>query len=401
VADVLHPALIDPRLDSRAVTFENPTGARGAGGSAHGGRKGAPSRRLRAGERVVLADVAGRGVIRHVWMTFLPAPPEVMRSLVLEVFYGDATEPSVSVPALDFFGLPHGRPVPFASALLAANEGRGFNAYLPMPFRDGVRVEVHNAGSRGTVLYFQLDYTLEPDVPEELGFVHVTFRRENPTTLRRDFTIVDGLAGPGRFLGCNVGVRVLDRGDWYGEGEVKIYRDGDDALPTICGTGLEDYVGSAWGMGAHDAPYGGAPLVTVPPAGHAPTAGGANPDFVGFYRWHLPDPVMFERDLRVTIQQIGAKFFLPGQEEEMADYERTNPVAGEGWMRDIPGLMAWGIAERVDDYCATAYVYCTRPQPVPRVDVAAAVADIERKPYETASPFEGMGAAMTAPPTGS
>lgn len=83
-------------------------------------------------------------------------------------------------------------------------------------------------------------------MPAELGYLHVGFRRQNPTTLRDDFTIVDGLAGPGRFLGCNVGVRVLDPCDWYGEGEVKVYRDGDDALPTICGTGLEDYVGSAW-----------------------------------------------------------------------------------------------------------------------------------------------------------
>jgi hypothetical protein len=186
-------------------------------------------------------------------------------------------------------------------------------------------------------------------------------------------------------------VRVLDPCDWYGEGEVKVYRDGDRDLPTICGTALEDYVGSAWGMGAHHAPYGGAPLVVVPPAGHDPVAGGANPDFVGFYRWHLPDPIMFARELRVTIQQIGAKSFGAGQEDALAAYERANPVAGEGWHRNVPGILAWGIAERVDDYCATAYVYCTRPQPVPRVDVASAVADVERKAYETAAPFETIG----------
>jgi Protein of unknown function (DUF2961) len=148
VRDVLNPAFVDPRIDSRAITFENPTGARGAGGTTHGGRKGAPNRRLRAGERVVLADIAGRGILRHLWMTYLPAPPEQMRSLVLEVFYGDAAEPSISVPALDFFGLPHGRLAPFASALTTAQEGRGLNAYFPMPFRDGVRVEMHNAADQ-------------------------------------------------------------------------------------------------------------------------------------------------------------------------------------------------------------------------------------------------------------
>jgi hypothetical protein len=380
---VWNPAYIDARLDSRAATFENPTGARGAGGTAFGGRKGAPSQRVRSGERVVLADVQGSGVVRHIWMTFMPAPPEQMRGAWIEVFYDGASEPSVSVPCLDFFGVAHGRPVPFASALTAMQEGSGFGSWIPMPFRKGVRIELTNSAPRSIVLYYQVDYTLQPEVPAELGYLHVSFRRENPTVMRRDFVIADGLRGPGRFLGCNVGVRVIDAGHWYGEGEVKVYRDGDDALPTICGTGLEDYVGSAWGLGAHHAPFGGAPLIVGDPA---------QPTFVGFYRWHVPDPIMFEHELRVTIQQIGAMFFPVGQEDELAAYEQTNPVAGAGWMRDLgPGLLAFGIAERVDDYCATAYVYCSEPQAVPRLDVVSALADIGRIPDEPPLANEHLG----------
>jgi hypothetical protein len=267
---------------------------------------------------------------------------------------------------------------------MAVNEGRGFNCTLPMPFRRRIRIEFVNAGERRTLLYYQVDYTLQPALPDEQGLLHVGFRRENPTRQGRDFTIVDGLRGPGRFLGCSVGVRVLDEGAWYGEGEVKIFRDGDRELPTICGTGLEDYVGSAWGLGAHCTPYGGAPLVVAPPReGNAPPAG---PDFVGFYRWHLPDAIMFESDLRVAIQQIGAMFFRQGEEAELERYSRTHPPAGPGWIRDVgPPLLAWGIAERVDDYCATAYVYCLEPQPVPAVDLTTALADIGRMPYESAS----------------
>ncbi len=385
-------AVVDPRLDARAITFENPTGARGAGGTAHGGRKGAPNRRIRAGERVVLADVDGPGIVRHLWMTVPPAAPERLRGLLLEVFYDDATEPSISVPVIDFFGLPHGRPVPYESAYTTVLEGRGLTSYLPMPFARKLRVEFVNASTAGTILYFQIDYTLVPELEPDHGYLHVTFRRENPTTLRRDFVIAAGLRGPGRFLGCNVGVRVIDAADWYGEGEVKVYRDGDAELPTICGTGLEDYVGSAWGLGRCHAAYSGAPLVVHPDAGPGggPLAG--NPDFVGFYRWHLPDPIMFATDLRVTIQQIGAKFFAAGQDAELAAYEATNPVAGEGWHRGLaPGMLAWGIAERVDDYCATAYVYCSEVQAVPRVDVAVATADLDRRDYEVADPFELFG----------
>src|SRR5271157_249395 len=341
------PSRIDLSLDSRAVSFENPTGERGAGGSSLSGRKGTPSRRLAPREKVILADLQGPGTLRHWWMTFPPAPPERMRALWFEVFYDGRAEPSVSVPCLDFFGLPHGRPVPFSSALPAAQEGRGFNAYYPMPFRRSVRVELTNGSVHATDLFYQIDYTLEPVVSAEAGYLHVAFRRENPTTLRRDFVIAEGLEGPGRFLGCVVGVRILDAGAWWGEGEVKIYRDGDRDLPTICGTGLEDYVGSAWGLGPHASLFAGAPLVVGPPDTRPDADGLATAvDFVGFYRWHLGDPIMFASDLRVTIQQIGMAFFGPGQEAAMEAYERTNP-AGR-WL----GPPAGHEHARVGDYRA-------------------------------------------------
>jgi hypothetical protein len=378
------PARIDLSLDSRAVTFENPTGARGAGGTSHGGRKGSPWRRLEPGERVVLADLEGPGRVRHVWMTFPPGKPEQMRAVWMEVFYDGAREPSISVPCLDFFGLPHGRPVAFASSLAAVQEGRGFNAWYPMPFRRGLRVELTNGSSRAIDLYMQLDYTLEPALPDDAGLLHATFRRENPTQLRRDFVIHEGLRGPGRFLGCVVGVRVIDGGSWYGEGEVKVFRDGDTTLPTICGTGLEDYVGTAYGMGAHATAWQGAPLDVRAP-------GAFMPDFVGFYRWHVPDPIVFARELRVTLQQIGFVFFAEGQDEAFARYAETNPVAGQGWaMHPRPGLLVKGIAERRDDVCATSFVYCRDAQPVPRLDVAAATTDIGRRSHEIAQPMEAF-----------
>jgi hypothetical protein len=108
---------------------------------------------------------------------------------------------------------------------------------------------------------------------------------------------------------------------------------------------------------------------------------------VGFYRWHVPDPLMFSTELRATIQQIGAAMFLEGQDADFADFAAQHPVAGRGWWR-VPGLLAGGIAERVDDYCATAYVYAQRPQAVPRVDPTLAVTDVQRRPWEQPSPME-------------
>jgi hypothetical protein len=374
------PARIDARLDCRSISFENPTGARGAGGTVAKGRKGAPSRVIKAGETITLADIAGPGRVNHIWLTVRVGKPEQMRSIWLKGFYDGLPAPSICTPLLDFFALPHGRSAPFASALATAQEGRGFNAYYPMPFHGRFRLELTNAGPAPIQLYYQVDYALAPQ-PADAGYLHVTFRRENPTTPRRDFVIAEGLKGPGRFLGCCVGVRVLPDGmNWYGEGEVKIYRDGDAELPTYNGTGLEDYVGSAWGMGQHAAPYAGVPILVEHPAG-SPQSG--MPHYVGFYRWHVPDPIVFHREMKVTIQQIGAVMVMKGPEQDrlLKEARARYEPAGGGWITDSPlfkgtPLQAFTIAERTDDYCATAFVYCREPQAAPPADLAAATRDL-------------------------
>jgi hypothetical protein len=378
---VMDPSFIDPHIDSRSISFENPAGGRGAGGATAGGRKGRPSYVLAPGETVTLADIDGSGVLRHIWMTMEDWPPEVMRAQRFEVFYDGMAAPSISTPLPDFFALPHGRRTEFYSALIAINEGRGFNSYIPMPFSKALRMTLTNESKRFVTLYYQVDYTLEPP-PGRASYLHVTFRRENPTVQKKDFVIEEGLEGPGRFLGCSVGVRVIDEGFWYGEGEVKIYRDGDRDLPTICGTGLEDYAGSAWGLGRHSSLHSGSP-VQVPEISPA-ERDLKKPVFVGFYRWHVPDPIMFSRDLRVTIQQIGAAYFLKGQEAEFEAYRATHPGAGRGWITgsELGDLIAFAIAERSDDYCASSFVYCERPQAVPRYDAEAAVRDIGLLPDE-------------------
>lgn len=380
------PAAIDPSVDSRSVSFENPTGGRGSGGTTHKGRKGAPSGRVGPGEKVVLCDLAGPGRVTHIWMTVPPGMPEQIRSVVVEGFYNGEEYPSISAPMLDLFGVPHGRPVSFTSALATMQEARGFNLHVPMPFQDSLRLELTNHGAMPIELYYQVDYVL---CAVEQSYLHVSWRRENPTTLGRDMVISEGIRGPGRFLGCNVGVRVLDDGIWYGEGEVKIFRDGDRDHPTICGTGLEDYVGTAWGMGPHAGLWAGAPLDVRRDRGQV------QPDMVGFYRWHVPDPIMFSEDLRVTIQQIGAAMFFAGQEDDFESFAASHPVAGRGWWR-VPGLTASGIVERVDDYCATAFVYATTPQSVCPVDPVVATADLGRLEYEQPDWMEMLFAAAAS-----
>ncbi|HEX5268221.1 MAG TPA: glycoside hydrolase family 172 protein [Acidimicrobiales bacterium] len=364
------PARLLPAHSNRSASFENPTAEAGAAGRAAAGRKGAANRIIRPGERVRLLDVGGPGRITHLWATFAsaagPTSPAVVRAQLIEVFYDGEPAPSVSVPAGDFFGAAHGMRVPYASALTAINEGRGFSSRVPMPFGEAAVLDWENRSDLPVVLYYQADVLAGPLEPET-GYLHGSFRRENPTELGRDFTVAGELRGPGRFLGWTGGVRVLEPSRWWGEGEVKMYIDSDTDHPTVCGTGTEDYLDSAWGLGTFSTPESGA----------AVWAAGDGPDehhrLVSFYRWHVSDPVVFRDRLRVTVQQIGSAFFPAGDAESEA-FTRSHRLAGEGLIDMASGSFC--LYERSDDWCATAFTYCATPQAVPGCDMTVAGADL-------------------------
>lgn len=310
---------------SRSISAENPDGAVGAGGREASrlgpGRKGRPCITLPAGETATIARIEGPGVIRHLWFT-LPrktaAGPYVLRDLVLRITWDDAARPAIEVPFGDFFCSGSANaPEVYSAAVVVAPNG-GFNFYLPMPFRRSATIELVNQHA-GPIdgLFYTVDYTVGDVIDEATGYLHAQWRRTDRTApLGTDHTILDGVSGRGSYVGTYIGLTALER-FWWGEGELKFFLDGDDQLPTICGTGLEDYVGGAWAfqdhLGAVPAPVprtysstylGYHQYVTEDDTAFSPYATGM-PPFHGMYRWHLPDPIRFGADLRVTLQQIG------------------------------------------------------------------------------------------------
>jgi len=315
-----------PNLQSRSISMENPRGEKGAGGSAASplgaGRKGAPCLfDLPPGSKHTLADITGPGCIHHIWIT-TDIKPHVLRSLILRFYWDDLDYPSIECPLGEFFGTAHGRTIHYVSALTAQQQGQGLNNYMPMPFhkRGLIELEVDTVPPLN-FFFYQIDYTLGDEVKADDSRLCCMFRRQNPTREKEDFVILPQIEGEGRFLGTVCGVRPL-QAEWWGEGEIKIYLDGEDKLPTICGTGTEDYVGTAWGLGEHYAFYQGCPYY--------------KDNLVSFYRWHVPDPVYFHESIKVTIQQIGHK-------------------------------MDSGYFERVDDWSAAAFWYQKHPLPLPEI----------------------------------
>lgn len=350
----------DSRVVSRAITAENPTGAVGKGGWASSrlgpGRKGAPCIDLAPGIATTIADIEGPGVIRHIWFTVTretPADPFVYRDLIFRVTWDGADRPAIEVPLGDFFGCGFGERVVYSSAAMAVAPTGGMNCYLPMPFRKRALVEIvsdHDVVVPG--FFYQIDYSLGDDLGPDDMYLHASWSRTNgDNALGVDHEIANITGGPGSYVGTQIFLAQLGR-FWYGEGEVKFSIDGDGgaSLPTIVGTGLEDYVGGGWGfqdkMGGETEPQaitfdylycGYHQQVSASRMIDCPYVG-AMPPCHGMYRWHMPDPIRFRDQLRVTLQQIGDRgghlFERQDDISSVAYWYQTSPMGSDV---ELPG----------------------------------------------------------------
>lgn len=350
---------------TRWASAENPDAAKGAGGKDLFGRKGRAWLQPKAGECLLMAHGEGSGTIRRIWVTINDRSPEMMRGIVLRIYWDGETKPAVEAPIGDFFCQPLGRPVAFQNAWFDNPEGRSFNCRIPMPFKKSFRITATNESPKDLYMFFyDVSFTMGEDHGPDTGYFHAHYRRENPTTLRSDFEILPRVEGRGRFLGCSLGA-VADTKtygtSWWGEGEVKMFIDGDTEHPTLCGTGTEDYIATGWGQGCYSMMWHGCPLADEDKMQY------------GFYRLHGPDPVYFESDIRVTIQQIGfttkevllAHLRSSGVEGVIAIGDGTELITADG----LESGQEMNLFERQDDWCAVAYFYLDKPSSVlPAID---------------------------------
>jgi hypothetical protein len=357
-ADLTNLPDLKPGAESRMVSPENPTGDKGKGAMAlpnprdadlsfssraeHLGRgwKVRPFIKVAAHSTVTIMDVDGPGTIEHIWMTSsitnVQIPKGSGRATVLR-FYWDAEEtPSVESPLTDFFAIGHERFATVNSSVVVDVPGGSMNCYWPMPFRKHARITVTNDSDKELPLFtYQIDYRLGA-LAAQTAYFHAQFREARVSASNPEYTIVDGIRGHGRYVGTFLEVTQTASG-WFGEGEVKFYLDGDKKFPTIAGTGTEDYFGGAWDLPTlYSTEYVG--NVLDPKTNPDPDGG---PPQYSLYRWHIPDPVEFRSDLRVTIQDLydNEAGYLPGedsfasvaywyQEEPHAPYPQFPALAG-------------------------------------------------------------------------
>jgi hypothetical protein len=311
---------------TRSISAENFSGEKGRGGMATEGTgagcardlgqgwKISPSVKIAGQSTFSLAEIEGPGALQHLWITTFPGN---WRKLLLRAYWDDEPQPSIECPLGDFFANGWCERCNVNSLPIAVNPAGGMNSYWEMPFRQSARLTLENVGPEEIIVYYQIDYTLT-DVPEDAGYFHAQWRRNNPLPYKQVHTLLDNVKGKGHYVGTYLAWQSNNTG-WWGEGEIKFYLDGDSDFPTICGTGTEDYFGGAWNFehprgeyGVYSTAFLGLPQVLRPDGLYR------SQQRFGMYRWHIMDPIRFREDLRVTIQALGWRSggrYLPLQDD--------------------------------------------------------------------------------------
>jgi len=288
---------------------------------------------LPPGETRVLMDAKGPGVITHIWMTFLAPEPHPWakqgsanhQEMLLRMYWDDSKRPGVEAPVGDFFANGFGKRSEVISVPVIVEDADSYNCFWHMPFRKSARVEIVNQSEKQVgLLYYNIDWIKKESLPEDTPYFYAQYRQEYPVQNGKDYLILE-TEGKGHYVGTVMSVRTRSP-SWFGEGDEKIYIDGE-AKASIWGTGTEDYFLSAWGLKITGTPYFGVPYFDQ---------WGIVGGHTSAYRWHIHDPFVFDKSLKVTIEHFG--WMSP---DENPDYKTHS----------------WN--EREDDYASVAFWYQT------------------------------------------
>jgi Protein of unknown function (DUF2961)/HEAT repeats len=292
------------------------------------------SKRPIPGETTVLADLQGPGVVNHIWITIADSEYGWPRLLRFRVYYDGSPIPSVDAPLGDFFAVGQGFEARVKSLMIVnSSDGRARNSYWPMPFRKSCRITVTNEGRRRVSnLYFHVDWAKLPSLPESTPYFHARYRQSLPAPADGSNYEFLNVTGKGHYVGTVLSVVQAEAG-WFGEGDEFFWVDGAKK-PSIEGTGSEDYFNDAWGLHVNEGPYYGVTVAEGTGLGSRMTA----------YRWHLLDPIPFQKSLKFEIEH-------------------------KGWTFNADGSVKSGFGERVDLMSSVAFWYqqgiATDQPPVP------------------------------------
>lgn len=317
-----------------SFSAENPTGHRNGGTRGKDCEKLNPCISIPPGQTITICDVAGEGVISHMWFGGYSG-----RGFIIRLYWDNNEFPSVEAPIPAFFGYAYDEnladmegkyPVLNSSMLLVA-PSKSYNSYFEMPFKKHCKITIENRDNVDRTLYYMITGWLG-ELPENSGYFHAVYRQEHPVQKGRSYVILDNVKGEGKFIGVTLAVGVNGHNTCWVEGETKMYIDGED-YPSMNYTGTEDYFGGSYAFGndmslykyqPYSAPYVGLYAIF----GNTAENYNAQKRFL-LYRFHVKDEICFENSFKMTTDNLGW----------------TGP--------------------RYDDYTSVAYYYLTKPEKLP------------------------------------
>src|SRR5579863_303802 len=279
------------------------------------------SKRIMPGETLVMANLNGPGMVTHIWVTVADSEYAWPRLLRLRAYYDGEKTPSVDAPLGDFFGVGHGYERELDSIMVRDSSfGRARNSYWPMPYRKSCRITVTNEGDHFVYsYYYHVDYRNYRSLPPDVGYFHAYYRQERPAVAGRNYAFLN-IRGKGHYVGTVLNI-IQAQVSWFGEGDDLFYVDGA-THPQIYGTGSEDYFNDAWGLRNSYGPWTGTPAAEGERVGSRLTG----------YRWHVPDPIPFNKSLWAGIEH-------------------------SGWTANPDGTVRSGFEERPDFFSSVAFWY--------------------------------------------
>jgi hypothetical protein len=248
---------------------------------------------LQPGQVLEMPLLKGPGVITHIWFTSHAGWVNELNALSIRIYWDGRKEPGVEAPLGDFFAVGQGKPAVVESVPVQVSPTGALSCYWRMPFAKSARIVISNDNpDRGAGLYWQVDWLELDSLPPDTGYLHARYRQEYPAVMGRDYVIAD-LAGCGQYVGTVLSVTLAQDG-WFGEGDDFFYIDGEQ-VPSLQGTGSEDYFNDAWGFRPRSSHWFGQPR----------WQGDRTGDSGVCYRWHVLDPVGFHKSLRLAIEHKG------------------------------------------------------------------------------------------------
>lgn len=248
---------------------------------------------LPPGEVLELPLLEGPGYIHHLWFTSHAGGVNELNALCLRIYWDGRGEPGVEVPLGEFFAVGQGKPAVVESFPVQVSPTGSLTCYWRMPFAQSARIVIQNDNpDRTTGLYWQVDWVELESLPPDLPYFHAQYRQEYPAVAGQDYLLAE-IEGRGQYVGTVMSLTLAQDG-WFGEGDDFFYIDGEE-VPSLQGTGSEDYFNDAWGFRPRTGTWFGQPRWQGDETGDSGIC----------YRWHVLDPVRFQESLRVTIEHKG------------------------------------------------------------------------------------------------